>query len=148
MDLPTLYIGMALTHATHAFREKFGTELPKRASQKGFQVLRFVGLTEGAAPDVYRTDMRAVETADYMLAVCDTPSIGLGMEITHRINTRRPLLVSWKRGDVITRMLTGAIVEHSIPRVAYGDLDDIVRALVDLRERFPRPVAGTTLVQG
>jgi hypothetical protein len=73
-----------------------------------------------------------------MLAVCDVPSIGLGMEIMERIHTGKPLLIAWKRGNVVTRMLTGAVIVHKIPYVAFDDLDDIVRGVVDVRLRWPR----------
>jgi hypothetical protein len=133
MNLPTIYIGMALTHATAAFRERFGTLLPQRITERGFQVTRYMGLTDGTARDVYVHDMEAVRSADYMLAICDSPSLGLGMEIAERINVQKPLLVAWKQGEVLSRMLSGAIGAHHIPYCVYRDLDDIVRELVRQR---------------
>lgn len=127
MNNPSIYIGMSLTHATHQFREKFGILLPRSLEKIGFSVLPFVGLTDGTSEDVYATDTARVRDADYMLAVCDMPSIGLGMEIAERIAAHKPLIVAWKRSTIISRMVTGAVLRHKLPTCAYNDLDDIVR---------------------
>ena len=131
MNNPSIYIGMSLTHATHQFREKFGVQLPCLLERGGFSVIPFVGLTDGTAEDVYALDTLRVRDADFMLAVCDMPSIGLGMEIVERIVTGKPLIVAWKRGTIISRMVTGAIVKHGLKTCAYNDIDDIVRICAD-----------------
>lgn len=131
MNNPSIYIGMSLTHATHQFREQFGTQLPRLLTRAEFEVVPFVGLTDGTSQDVYDTDIERVATADYMLALCDMPSIGLGMELQTRIMTGMPLVVAWKRGTVISRMVTGAVVRHGLKICAYDDISDIVRTCSD-----------------
>ena len=138
MNNPSIYIGLSLTHATHQFREKFGKELPHVLERAGFSVLPFVGLTDGTSEEVYTTDTTRVRDADYMLAVCDMPSLGLGMEIAERIASGKSLIVAWKRGTIISRMVTGAVVRHGLKSCAYHDIDDIVRACVDYRVQLSR----------
>lgn len=131
MNNPSIYIGLSLTHATHQFREKFGIQLPRILTTKGFTALPFVELTDGTSEEVYVTDTARVRDADYMLAVCDMPSIGLGMEIAERIIAGKPLVVAWKRGTIVSRMVTGAVVRHGLKTCACNDIDDIVRTCVD-----------------
>lgn len=135
MNNPSIYIGLSLTHATQQFREKFGIQLPRKLECVGFTPLPFVGLTHGTSEDVYFTDTAHVRNADYMLAICDMPSIGLGMELAERVALGKPLVVAWKRGTIISRMVTGAVLRYKLYTCAYNDLDDIVRVCADYHTR-------------
>ena len=138
MNHPSIYVGMPLTHATHQFREKFGVQLPRVLERAGFSVIPFVGLTDGTAEDVYALDTLRARDADFMLAICDMPSIGLGIELAERLSARKPLVIAWKRGTIISRMVTGAVVNHGIRPCAYTDIDDIVRTCSDYRAQLQR----------
>lgn len=102
-----LYVGCALSEAPPEFREE--VESLKAALDKDYEVLRFLGLVAGTPRDVYQKDIiENVGTCDLMLAVCDYPSTGMGVEIAIAAVARgAPVLAVAHEGKSITRIITG-----------------------------------------
>ena len=130
--METIYFAMALTHAPTDFVKMCGGELRKIMRKFGYRTLDFVGLADGTAEDVYLRDMHAVCEADLLVAICDYPSLGLGMEVMARIHAKKPLVLCWRRGTKITRMLIGASVIENIRICQYDTIDDIARVVRDM----------------
>lgn len=81
----------------------------KQDLEQQFEVLGFLGLTQGSPVDVYRWDIEGcVASADLFVAMCDYPSTGLGLEIGAAL---------W-RYDVPTLGL--ASVESKVTRIILG----------------------------
>ncbi len=129
--MKTIYLALALTHAPEEFKKRFDVELRSLLRKSGYELLDFVGLKNGTAEDVYNHDTDCVRTADLMVAICDEPSIGLGMEIKERTTAKKPLLLCWKRGTTITRMVIGAAIVEKCMTCQYDTLEDIMRTVVE-----------------
>ena len=120
-----IYVGCSLTQAPEQFIEEV-ENLKKILRQKGHKVFDFVGLVAGTPKDVYRWDIhRCVAECDFLIAICDYPSIGLGYELGVAIEKlgKRVLAVAHK-DTKITRLILG--VDH--PRFEfcrYEELDDV-----------------------
>ncbi len=127
--MKTLYIGCALNNAPVEFIQFI--EQLKGVLTNHFNILSFVGLDpQATAKQVYETDIACAFKADVMLAVVDFPSIGLGMEIQHRIHHHRPTLIMYAEGLKVSRMVLGAAEDSScLSTVSYKSVDDIVNAL-------------------
>lgn len=120
-----LYVGCSLTQATAEFRA-FVIHLQGEL-KKEHELLEFVGLTAGNEAGVYTHDISCVDKADLMIALCDQPSIGLGMEIQRRIDNNRPVLLLAHDKSHVTRMVPGAAkVVDSVYFERYGDLEDLL----------------------
>jgi hypothetical protein len=93
MTQPTVYIGIGLTYATQQSCEQWGCTLSPVITHKGFTVSPFLGLTQGTSEEMHAIDTERVFNANWILAICDTPSTSLGMELALRIEERKPLIV-------------------------------------------------------
>lgn len=129
MKTKTIYLAMALTHASEDFKHNFNITLRSQLKKANHMVLDFVGLYNAHADNVYLSDLNCVREADLMIAICDEPSIGLGMEIMERITIKKPLLLCWKRGSKITRMVIGAVIVEKCFYCQYNSIDDIIRVV-------------------
>jgi hypothetical protein len=101
-----LYVGCGLTYAPEDFKQKV-SELKERLSKiPSVQVLKFLGLVDGTAHDVYIHDIvECVDECDIMVAICDEPSIGLGIEMHEQIGRGKPLLAFGHIDTKITRII-------------------------------------------
>lgn len=127
-----LYVGCALTTIPQEKREEFLRmidEVKKKLSEH-FSMLEFIGI---ANPDketpreVYHYDVHeCVMKADYMLAICDYPALGLGYEIATAVEKLGiPVFAAAHKNSSVTRLIRG--IDH--PKFAfyqYETVDDIV----------------------
>ena len=107
----SVYVGCALTHAPQQFKDDIVAF--KAGIRRYIHVLEFVGPTAGTPKDVYKTDIRYAEEALLFVAVCDIPSIGLGMEIQARFHAKRPLLLLARDFSQVTRIVSGGAEVHA-----------------------------------
>ena len=110
--MKTIYVGCALQGVPTTFLEeveKFRQDLEQYGT-----VLRFAGTSgEITAREVYETDIAMAAEADLMVAICDIPSTGLGMEIAKRTELERPTIIAHQREQNISRMVLGACELHA-----------------------------------
>jgi len=121
-----LYVGMGLTQAPKEFRENFQNEIKTELRNiPEVEVLDFIGLEGSTEEEVYTYDRNCAQTADLCVFIVDYPSIGLGMEISFRLATGKPMLVFAKEGMSVTRMLTGMCSVENIPFHRYDSAEEV-----------------------
>jgi hypothetical protein len=127
-----IYLAAAMTHAgrdLQAIRtlldclEGDGHDVPTRhvADPLGRDV---EGELSGA--EVARRDLAWVASCDAMVAEVSTPSHGVGVEVAAALAGGRPVLLMYRRGVAVSRLLLG------LPRVrafAYDDSGDLREAV-------------------
>lgn len=128
-DLPRsvlVYVGCALTHAPADFKSQ--VEAFKRELKEFSTVLEFLGLTAGTSRDVWIHDIeRCVMRCDLFVAICDYPSIGLGVEFGVQAMYRKQPIVAAAHVDTrVTRLILDPKLEGSFEFVTYNQLSDII----------------------
>lgn len=104
--MKTLYVGCALRGAPAEFVTR--VEVLKRELEECFEVLHFIGISPTAtAREIYETDIDCAARADLMLAICDVPSTGLGMELAKRAELGKPTVIAYQKSHDISRMVLG-----------------------------------------
>lgn len=118
-----IYLGCALTHAP----EQFGADVVsfKETLRNEWDVLEFVGLTNGTAQDVYRHDTACVRGCDLFVALCDHPALGLGFELGLAVEIGKPVLAAAKEGVHVTRLVQG-VDATGYEFVRYKTLSDLI----------------------
>jgi hypothetical protein len=107
MEKPKLYVGCGLTLASEGFKNN--VELLKDGLRSDWEVMEFLGLTDGTEVDVYQKDIiENVGGCDAFLGVCDEPSIGLGWELREATVLQKPTIAVAHVDSRITRLLLGA----------------------------------------
>ena len=122
--MPAIYIGCSLTQAPPEFVAAV-TDL-KLQLKDTFEIMDFVGLTDGTPADVYRWDIeRCVAGCDLFVAICDYPAIGLGYELGVAIEKLdKPVLALAQTGNRISRLLEGIpSARYALRR--YGNFSEI-----------------------
>jgi hypothetical protein len=83
-----VYVACSLTHAPQEFREKI--EIFKQKLRSVCNVLCFLGIDGHPPHKIYDFDInKCVRKSDLVVAICDLPSIGLGVEMGTQIEARR-----------------------------------------------------------
>jgi hypothetical protein len=128
----TLYVGCALRLAPPEFVSSV-LRLKERLRDH-FIVIDFVGLKPDVpASTIYTTDIECAASADIMLAICDEPSTGLGMEIQKRIELRKKTYVAYRAGSTVSKMVTGAAETYPFMHtVVYTSIEDLFDTLSTL----------------
>jgi nucleoside 2-deoxyribosyltransferase len=66
------------------------------------------GQESGMDPEtVYQRDIAWVKACDVLIAEVSTPSHGVGYEIAYALGRSKPVLGCFRRGAIVSRMLTG-----------------------------------------
>lgn len=113
--MKTLYVGCALRGAPAEFVAS--VEALKRELEAHFEVLHFIGISPTAtAREIYETDIDCAARADLMLAICDMPSTGLGMEIGKRLELKKPTVMVYHKDVHVSVMVLG--LAESVPGFA------------------------------
>jgi len=120
-EKPTLYVGCALTDAPDDFKDS--VEAVKEQLGANWQVLKFLGLVNGTAADVYTQDLGNVDKSAAFVAITDYPSTGLGMEIGRATELHTPTLLVAQRDARVTRMVLGAA--ELLPNFDFARYDDL-----------------------
>jgi len=130
MNKLKLYVGCALTEAPPEFREE--VRQLKEKLKEDYDVLEFLGLTAGTPRDVFDKDIREnVGTCDFMLAVCDHPSIGVGIELAFAAALhQKPVLVVTRKGKRLTRIIPG--MASFYPQIKIEIYEDMIRDVPNL----------------
>lgn len=133
-----LYIGCALTNLPLEKKEvflKMISEVKKELS-KHFEVMEFLGITDASMAEpkkVYDFDIKNnVMNADFLLAICDYPSLGLGYEIATAVEKRGiPVLAIAHTDSIVTNLIRG--VDHKNFNFArYNSGEDIIKKTLEM----------------
>lgn len=62
---------------------------------------------EVSPAEVYQRDIKALESADIMISYITEPSTGTGIEIEHADEVGKPVVLIYKQGTRVSRMLRG-----------------------------------------
>lgn len=104
-----LYVGCALTNVPPELRDEFlsGINRLKSTLREHFEILEFLGDAAGSARATYQRDIvECVGVADYMLAICDYPSTGLGYEMGTAIEKHEiPVIAAAHHSSKVTRLI-------------------------------------------
>jgi nucleoside 2-deoxyribosyltransferase len=100
-----IYVACSLTHATQEFRDSI--EVLKEHIGKKYELLSFLGLAAGTAKEVFDYDITCVKNADFIVADCTYPSIGMGIELGYAYSLNIPVLLIAKIEAKVALMALG-----------------------------------------
>jgi hypothetical protein len=130
-----LYIGCALTVVPPEKRMGFVAliEEVKKELRNHFEVMDFLGLGDFTPKEVYNFDIKeCVMKADYMLAICDYPSLGLGYEMATAIEKLSiPVLAVAHKDAVVAKLIRG--IDHkNFHFIYYDSVDEIIEKTLEI----------------
>jgi nucleoside 2-deoxyribosyltransferase len=127
-----IYLAAAMTHTSRDIDaiqtlleclESDGHEVPTRhvSDPRGRAV-------EGETSDaeVARRDLEWVAGCDALVAEVSTPSHGVGVEVAAALASGRPVLLAYRRGTVVSRLLLGL---SPVETLAYGNKTEACEGL-------------------
>ncbi len=129
MSKNKIYVGCSLYNADKAFvKEVLGF---KDSLRDKYDILDFFPEGEASIEEIVKTDLQNVASCDLFVAICDLPSIGLGVEIGKANELKKHTLLCSKISD-ISRMVRGNNYENENSRFfVYKSFQDIEKE-VDL----------------
>lgn len=121
-----LYVGCALQGAPVDYTEK--VKGVREGLKEHFNVLEFLFPHPGTDQDVYALDiLRHVDDCDFMLAIADFPSTGLGWEMGAMVEKhKKPLIICAEEKSLVSRLVLGADVRPYVRIERYSSLDEVV----------------------
>lgn len=124
-----IYIGCSLNNAPDDFIENISDFKNELRSKGKYEVLEFVGKVGGSNVDVFKWDIeQCVDKCDVMIAVCDLPSTGLGIEIERMSSRKRPVLLLANSNSSVSRLIQGyAEVNELMTFKRYSSFNDMVK---------------------
>ena len=133
-----LYIGCALTKLPPDQKDNFLKMITQIRKELGenFEVMEFLGITgpSTAMPKmVYDHDIKnSVMKADYLLAICDHASLGLGYEIATAVEKMGiPVLAVARKDSIVSNLIRG--IDHKNFQFHYYDsVDDITKKTLEI----------------
>jgi nucleoside 2-deoxyribosyltransferase len=81
------------------------------------------------AHEIYRRDIDWINACDGVIAEVSTPSHGVGYEIAYALSLKKPVLVCYREGATVSKMITGnsqetlQIVVYPDPATLLGEID-------------------------
>lgn len=135
MNKKKVYVGCAINGLVEPLKSEYlaNVERIKDKLRDQFEVLDFAGTAEGSAQDVYEHDInKCVAEADYMLAMCDYPSTGLGYEMATALEKRRiPVIAFAHKDSSVSRLILGICgKKYSFER--YDSLDSVANTFIEI----------------
>jgi nucleoside 2-deoxyribosyltransferase len=85
--------------------------------------------------EVYERDIHWINACDAMIAEVSTPSHGVGYELAYALGLGKPVLVCYRDGATVSKMITGNDHENLVQLAYQGDkelLEAIDLFLADL----------------
>ncbi len=125
-----IYVGCGLTHAPESFKKAVQQLKEALKSVSNLVVLEFLGLENGTARDVFIHDIGCVSKCDLMIAICDEPSIGLGVEMGIQMQTGKPILAFGHESSKITRLILDPPIDN-FKFHRYKNFNDIYEIVLD-----------------
>jgi nucleoside 2-deoxyribosyltransferase len=78
--------------------------------------------------EVYQRDISWINECDAMIAEVSTPSHGVGYELAYALGLGKPVLVCYREGATVSKMITGNDHENLI-RLDYQGGTDLLEAI-------------------
>lgn len=130
-----LYVGCALTNLPDEKRDAFLEMINKIKKELGkyFEILEFAGVADlktdkPLTPEqIYKYDIReCLMRADYFLAICDYPAIGLGYELGTAVEKMGiPVLAVAHKDSLVSRSIIG--IDHpNFQFMYYNSVEEII----------------------
>ncbi len=79
--------------------------------------------------EIFLRDMGGIVQCDCLVAEVSMPSVGVGYEICHAVDLKKPVLCVYERGAKVSAMVLG---NKGVVAQDYGDLDELQRLVVEL----------------
>jgi hypothetical protein len=128
-----IYLAAAMTHAGRDLEdikmlldclEADGHTVPSRhvADSLGRNVEREITDVE-----VARRDLSWVAACDALVAEVSTPSHGVGVEVAAALAADKPVLLAYRRGTPVSRLLLGLLGVQAFAYTDAGDVREAVR---------------------
>ena len=130
-----LYIGCALTIVPQDKKEVFWGIIKeiKKELNKNFEILEFKGLGDFTTKEVYDFDIKeCVMKADYMLAICDYPSLGLGYELGTAVEKMGIPVLAMAHKDLPVAKLIRGINHPNFNFFYYNSMDEIIKKSLEI----------------
>ena len=83
-----------------------------------------------APEDIYKRDVDWIKESDLLVAEVSTPSHGVGYEIGYALDLDMPVLCLYKKGIVVSKMITG----NPHPSLTVMEYEDLLKANKILQE--------------
>jgi nucleoside 2-deoxyribosyltransferase len=77
--------------------------------------------------EIFLRDMGGIERCDCLMAEVSVPSLGVGYEICHAVDLKKPVLCVYERGSKVSAMVLG---NKGIVAQDYGHLDELRRLVL------------------
>jgi len=78
--------------------------------------------------EIFMRDMGGIERCDCLVAEVSVPSLGVGYEICHAVDLKKPVLCVYERGFKVSAMVLG---NKRVVAQDYGDLDELRRLALE-----------------
>ena len=85
--------------------------------------------------EVYRRDTGWIDESAAVVAEVSTPSHGVGYEISYALDRNKPVLCLYKRGSIISKMITG----NTMPGLQVTDYGDMQEG-IEIARKFLKKV--------
>ncbi len=135
-----IYIGCSLTHSPQEFKDLV-TKLKGELSSE-YEILEFLGLEKGTPADVYKADiLQGITRSDFLVALCDYPSIGLGYEMATALEKySKPTLGLAHVDAKVTRFVEG--IDHPMYTFKrYTFIEEIISSIKEKELKHFKPIA-------
>lgn len=77
---------------------------------------------------IFLRDMGGIERCDCLVAEVSVPSVGVGYEICHAVDMKKPVLCVFERGSTVSAMVLG---NKGVVAQDYSDLDELHRLVLE-----------------
>lgn len=121
IEMPNMYFACALTHAEPEFVEKMEKWRDEYLSHH-FNVMRFAwkdGKPDPEVESVYDYDMSQVAQSSVVVAMLDSPSFGVGMEIQNAINNKIPVIGFATEPASVSKIIKDAFAKNGYPLLPF-----------------------------
>src|SRR3989344_7160701 len=131
-----VYVACSLTHAPEEFKN-FVEDVKERL-RSHCEILCFKDGEHLGNRGVYEHDIfRCVGTCHLVVAICDHPSIGLGMEIGTQVEGRRKPCLAVAHDDSLVTDIVQDIPRHGCKFLRYRNADHLVEIVRETLSTIP-----------
>ena len=106
-----------------------GGILAKELTEAGLKVVALERVVDPA--EVYERDIHWINACDAMIAEVSTPSHGVGYELAYALGLGKPVLVCYRDGATVSKMITGNDHDNLVQLAYQGD-----RELIEAIDSF------------
>ena len=119
-----MYFACALTGTSDQFQKSMNQWRDEYLAMH-FEILKFAwldGAPDPSVTNIHEHDLNRVESADIIVAMLDNPSFGVGMELQHAIQLKKPVIGFKTEGVAVSRMITDSFKENDYPLLSFQSM--------------------------